>query len=253
MLPSSSTPWKPATTATQPFSRSWRRLHFVDRDDARPREGRVGQHLHLPAGVAARLHAQGEQRHRQQPDRDLLAGGGDHVELARVRVLLQAGGERQQPVGLARHGRGHHHDAVPGRLPLGDAPGHVADALDRADRGAAEFLDDEGHVAESVTSPHRPSGTADTAAYRDLLDPSAEDLHAVAGLARRAQRCSETSAPSRPACAPRLHRFSPAPAWKLPPSSAENDHDALAGATAGLRHPPSCRAKRWSGARAHPR
>jgi hypothetical protein len=58
---------------------------LVDRHDARAGERFVGEHLHLPSGVAARWNAELEQRHREQPDGDLLAGRGDHVQLARVR------------------------------------------------------------------------------------------------------------------------------------------------------------------------
>lgn len=57
----------------------------VDRGDAGLGVGRVGAHGHLPAGVAARGHAFGLQRDGQQAAAGLLAGGGDHVELAAVR------------------------------------------------------------------------------------------------------------------------------------------------------------------------
>ena len=120
--------------------------HFVDRDDARAVISRIGQHSYLPAGIAARLDAQREQRHREQAHRHLLAGGRDDIEFTRVWVLLYAGRERQQPVRLAGHGRGHDHDAMPGCLPLGDAPRDIADALDGAYRSAAEFLDDQSHA-----------------------------------------------------------------------------------------------------------
>jgi hypothetical protein len=47
---------------------------------------------------------------RQQADRDLLAGGGDHVELAlqsrRRLAAAQFLGEAEQAVGLAAHRRG---------------------------------------------------------------------------------------------------------------------------------------------------
>ena len=55
---------------------------FVDRQNARLGEGIVGQHLDLAAGVAAGRDTDVHQRHRQQADGDLLAGGDHHVELA---------------------------------------------------------------------------------------------------------------------------------------------------------------------------
>ena len=99
----------------------------------------------MPAAVAARLHAELEQRHGQEANRHLLAGRGDHIELARVRVRLDLPGERDQAVGLARH-RGGHDDEVMARLaPLGDPARDVLDPLDRADRRAAELLYDKRH------------------------------------------------------------------------------------------------------------
>jgi len=114
----------------------------VNGNDSGFRESGVRQHLHLPAGVAARLDARLHQRHRQQADGHLLAGGGHHVELARVGQRLQLLGQRDQPVGLARHGRRHHHQVMPGGLPLGDAARDIADTLHRADRRPPEFLYD---------------------------------------------------------------------------------------------------------------
>ncbi len=108
---------------------------------------RVGDDPHLPAAVAARLDAELEQRHREEADRHLLAGGGDHVELARIGMRLDFPGERDQAIGLARHGRGHDHDLVAGGAPLRDTARDIADALDRAHRGAAEFLNDQRHRA----------------------------------------------------------------------------------------------------------
>ena len=73
-------------------------------------------------------------------------GAGAKVFLdERVGLRLDRLGKADQAVGLAGHGRGHDHQVVARRLPLGDAARHVADPLHRADRGAAEFLDDERH------------------------------------------------------------------------------------------------------------
>ncbi len=53
--------------------------------------------------------------------------------------------EREQAVGLAAHRADDDHDAVARALRGEGAPRDVADAVDRADRGTAELLDDEGH------------------------------------------------------------------------------------------------------------
>ena len=55
------------------------------------------------------------------------------------------GGQLEEPVRLAGHGADDHHTSLPARLRGERARGDVLDAIDGADRGAAEFLDDEGH------------------------------------------------------------------------------------------------------------
>ena len=118
----------------------------VDRGDAGLGVGRVGAHGHLPAGVAARGHAFGLQRDGQQAAAGLLAGGGDHVELAAVRHGRNLARQAQQAIGLARHGRRHHDNLVACGVPLRDATRHIPDALDRAHRSTAIFVNDEGHL-----------------------------------------------------------------------------------------------------------
>jgi hypothetical protein len=118
---------------------------LVDRLDARFGERAVGQHAHLGSGVAFRFAALVDQRHREQADGDLLAGGRNYIELARVGLRLDLLGEREQSIGLARHRRRHDHDVMPHRLPAGDPLRDVADTLDVADRRAAELLYDQCH------------------------------------------------------------------------------------------------------------
>nr|GEU28296.1 hypothetical protein [Tanacetum cinerariifolium] len=102
-------------------------LGVVDRLDAGLGVSGIGFNRNLPAGVGHGLLADRQQRHRQQADRDLLAGGGDHVQFARVGLGLDFLGQADQAVGLARHCRRHDHDAMPGVMPLGDTPRHVLD------------------------------------------------------------------------------------------------------------------------------
>ncbi len=115
---------------------------FVDAEDARLGEGIVGEDAHLRAGVALGLQAQVLQRHGQQGDGDLLAGGDHHVQFARIGLSLDLLGQPDQAVGLARHGGQHHHHLMSEHFEFGDALGDGADALHAADRGAAVFLYD---------------------------------------------------------------------------------------------------------------
>jgi hypothetical protein len=122
---------------------------FVDAEDARLGEGAVGEDAHLPAGVAFRLQAQVFERHGQQRNGDLLAGGDHHVEFARVGLRLNLLGQPDQPVGLARHGGEYHHHLMAEHFEFGDPLGDCADAFDVGDRGAAVFLYDECHDGSS--------------------------------------------------------------------------------------------------------
>ena len=82
---------------------------------------------------------------REQSDRHLFAGGGDDVQLARIRVRRQLVGELQQPVRFAAHCRDDDDNLVPLVLVALDALRDIPDALDRTDRRAAVFLDDQRH------------------------------------------------------------------------------------------------------------
>ena len=102
-------------------------------------------HWHLPARIAARLEALRLERQRQQAAGGLLAGRGDHVELAAIRHCRDLARQTEQAVGFAGHGRGYDHDLVAGRVPLGDPPGDVLDAFDRTHRGSAVFVNEDRH------------------------------------------------------------------------------------------------------------
>ena len=52
----------------------------------------------------------------------------------------------RQPVGLTAHGREHHHEVVSGLPGLHDPFRHAVNPLYASDRGAAVFLNDEGHA-----------------------------------------------------------------------------------------------------------
>ena len=80
--------------------------------------------------------------HRRQRARDPLAGGQQHVHLARVRALGDLVGHRHQLVGglPARGQHRHHAVALLGRLH--DPPGGALDPLGVGHRGAAELHHD---------------------------------------------------------------------------------------------------------------
>ena len=97
-----------------------------------------------PAGT---LFQHGVQRHGQQGDGHLLAGGHDHIQLTRQRLLVATDGLGQfdQAIGLAAHGRQHYDQVVTGIAEFLNLVGHLLDSFDRADRGASKFLYDQSH------------------------------------------------------------------------------------------------------------
>ena len=105
----------------------------------------VGDDPRLRAGQRDGGDAERVQRHGGERDGLLLAGGDEHVELAGARLRRYFPRQLDQPVRHPRHGRDDHDQPVPGPVRFGDAGGDVADALGRADRGAAVFLDEERH------------------------------------------------------------------------------------------------------------
>jgi hypothetical protein len=129
---------------------------LLDGEDACLGERGVGDDRNLPAGIAPRLEPDSLQGERQQPDRHLLAGRGNDVELARAGIGVQLPREPEQAVGLARHRGGHDHQLVA----LGGEAGHtardLADSLDAAHGGSAVLLDDQRHgVAFSAAGKKR--------------------------------------------------------------------------------------------------
>jgi hypothetical protein len=153
MLPWASTPWNPATITTVPASRVAAHVRIVDLEDAGLGVRIVGQHAHLSARVAAGIDADLVERNCQEADGHLLAGGGDHVELAARRIGRDLLGETEQAIGLAGHG-GHHDDELVALLvKVGDATRDVPDAVGGADGRAAVLLDDQRHVSPAGPSP----------------------------------------------------------------------------------------------------
>ena len=69
------------------------------------------------------------QRHGQQRNGRLLAGGQQHVHLAFARQLIDLAGQANKIIGHTTHGRHHHHDLVALTPILRYAIGHVLDTV----------------------------------------------------------------------------------------------------------------------------
>jgi hypothetical protein len=110
----------------------------------------IGEHAHLGSGERVGRVPETLDRHREQPDRLLLARGQQHVELAGRRTstsdLL---GELQEPTGLASHRGDDDGHGMAGPGGRDDPLGHGGDALRAPHAGAAEFLDDQAQGASS--------------------------------------------------------------------------------------------------------
>ena len=116
----------------------------------------------MPACGPVRLiagDAEGMEGHRHEGRALVLAGREQDVELARIGLVGDSGGEAQQLVGRIAH-RGHDDDEVVAGGSLARDP--ARDALDPVrvgDGGATEFLDDEwgqaskGHSTFRVSAP----------------------------------------------------------------------------------------------------
>jgi hypothetical protein len=118
--------------AISPFAQGLPHPLRVDARDAGLGVRIVRLDADLGAGEAASARAAGLQGQREEPDAHLLAGGEDHVHLALVGSGRHLLGQRDQPVGLPRHGRDDHHHVV--ARPLG--PVLLHDERHRRPRGS---------------------------------------------------------------------------------------------------------------------
>ena len=194
-----------------------------DVDDPRLAVRGVGDDAGLRAGERARLVAEVGDRHREQRHRDALAGGQQHVELARGRQRGDLLGEVDQLVGGVAH-RGDDDDDVVAGLPGVDDPlGDPLDALGVGHGRAAVLLHDQAHgvpsrlrsgrVRAESTEPRwsqrhalgSPSGSASRtsrtrALRREGLSvataPSASAWHATVGPVARSDRLRAPRGPS---------------------------------------------------------
>ena len=117
---------------------------WLDPGDAGAAVRAVGGDAGLRSGQADGRDADRVERHRHEGRALVLAGREQHVELARIGFVGDAGGEAQELIRGVAH-RGHDDDqVVAGRSLARDPPGDPLDAVGAGDRRATEFLHDEG-------------------------------------------------------------------------------------------------------------
>ena len=106
----------------------------------------VGDDPGLRTRVAGGTAPPSDQRDPQQGHRDPLAGGQEHVELARVGNVGDAERDRRQLVGGVAHRRDDDDHVVAGPTRSHDAVGDGLDPLDGSDGRAAELHHDGAGV-----------------------------------------------------------------------------------------------------------
>ena len=116
-----------------------------DVDDLGLAVRRVGDHAGLGAGERLGGVAELGDRHRDQRHRDPLAGGEQHVELARRRQRRHLLCEVAQLVGGVAHRGDHDHHVVAGPAGRDDPLGDALDAGGVRDGRAAVLLHDNAH------------------------------------------------------------------------------------------------------------
>ena len=139
----------------------------LDACDARAPEDGVRADPGLHAAEADRVAPQLVQRHREQRRGDRLAGGEEHVQLARARVARDLVRQRDQPVGRVAHRRDDGDHAVAACGAIGDAARDVRDALRVGDGAAAVLLDHQrtARLAQLATAllPYCPFAVSTSA------------------------------------------------------------------------------------------
>ena len=139
-----------------------------DVGDAGPAVAAVRGDAGLRTGQADRRDAQAMEGHRQQGRALVLAGREQDVELARVGIVGDGGGEAEQLVRGIAHRRDDDDEVVAGGALAGDPTRDPLDAVGVGHGGAAELLDDEGgrqvrhrRGHSTVRESRAPAGTYD--------------------------------------------------------------------------------------------
>ena len=110
----------------------------------------VGDDPDLAAGETDGWYAEGLDGDGHERDADLLSGGKQHVQLPPRRPVAELTRRGDQVVGGVATGRGHHDDLRPLVVRLDGATGRRENPIRIGDAAAAKFLDQEGHVTDSV-------------------------------------------------------------------------------------------------------
>ena len=129
-------------------------------NDARAGVRRVGDDPRLRAGQRDRAVAEVVDGHRAQRAGDALAGGQQHVHLARVGRVGDLVGHRDQLVGGLAARREHRHDARAGVALVDDPPRGALDARGVGDGGAAELHHDDVGQSEARRWRRRPAAVS---------------------------------------------------------------------------------------------
>ena len=116
------------------------------RDDARAAVRGVGDDARLQARERHGVTPQVVDRHRQERDRDLLAGGEEHVALAGMRAPDTCPASSTSSSVVSPIAETTTHTCAPDEAVATDALGDAKDPLRARDGAAAVLLDDERHV-----------------------------------------------------------------------------------------------------------
>ena len=110
----------------------------------------VGDDADLAAGETDGWNAERLDGHGHEGHAGLLSGGEQHVQLTRRRPVADLTRHGDQLIGGVATRRDHHDDLRPLVVRIDGATGRRENPFRIGDAGAAELLDQEGHVTDSV-------------------------------------------------------------------------------------------------------
>jgi len=113
----------------------------------------IGEDAGLRPGHGHGLGAQVLDRHAEECHGNLLTGADEDIELAGIGIWTHFATQSQQPVGVSRPSREHHHQLVTSLFSRHHAPGHRADALHVGDRSTTIFLNHKRHIVFNLPGP----------------------------------------------------------------------------------------------------
>ena len=170
--------------------------------DARLGVGAVGAEARLPAGQADGMAAQLVQRHGQQCDADLLAGGQQHIHLTRRGVMGDFPSLGDQVIGGVALCGDYHHYVIARVVGVGHDPRNVEDTVTVLYGRTAEFLYDQRHILSLSSLTPRACGGLPGGSVLALPLPI---YHSTVAPVLSASSCNSVNAshPSRPSSSSR--------------------------------------------------